>query len=132
MEKEKIYRTLCFKYGVLTLCYLITEYAKEENYEEAQIILNAINSLNKDFDGDFPTVFNDKAVAWYYEKISKCLDKRPSYVTVDNLPHYAKELKSEVKKSMAILERQNTAFNEASKKTEKMSAKARIKKRKSI
>lgn len=93
--KEILYRRSAFKYGVITLCYLIDIYSKEENYEECQIILDVINSLSEKYEMWIPKKFDDQAKLWLKVKLKKITGTNGETI-IHNLPFYAGMIKSEI------------------------------------
>lgn len=94
MDREKTYREYCFKYGVLTLCYLMKEYESIQEYEECQIILNAINKLSEKFDMYLPTIFDDKAKRWLDIQLITMTETN-GVTLVGNIPYYAEQIMNE-------------------------------------
>jgi hypothetical protein len=94
-EKEVKYKQLCYKYGVITLCFLIDEYAKQEEYEECQIILNAINQLSEKWGEIYPTTYDDYSKRWFERNIRK-ITGTDGYFIIDNMPYYIEQVKKDM------------------------------------
>jgi len=96
LTRTEQYVRACFSYGVITLCYMIEEYAKEENFEECQIILDAINIISKMIGEEVPTHFDDKAKRWLRLQLIPFTETDGS-VIINNLPLYAEHIKNKLK-----------------------------------
>lgn len=60
-EVEK-YRIQIFKYGILSLLFVLEHFEKEENYEECQNIIDAIRLQEERLDIKLFTVINEKTI----------------------------------------------------------------------
>jgi transcription elongation factor GreA-like protein len=58
MKKTRYHEAL-YKYGILTLCYLIREYEETQNFEECAVILEAIREHNEVMKDDIPTKYEE-------------------------------------------------------------------------
>lgn len=95
-KKTKIYRSMCFKYGVITLCYLIEQYSEEENYEECQIILDAILQLSDKFNMKLPTKFDKNAFKWLKYELASINPNSDVDFYIETTPYYANKIKKEI------------------------------------
>lgn len=86
--RKKTYEDGLLSYGIMTLCYLMREFEKQENYEECQIIYEVISESNRDLNLNLPTKYEDCVP--YLEKE---VDKRHFTHLVKNVPEYARELR---------------------------------------
>jgi hypothetical protein len=96
-DKINFYVSMCYKYGVITLCYLIEEYSNEENYEECNIIYKAIKKIDNNFNLNLPTTFDDNSFKWLKKEL---LSINPNFnfdTYIDSTPHYANQIKKEIK-----------------------------------
>ena len=91
MDREKQYRHYCFIYGVMSLVWLMEEYAIEENYEECQTILNSINGLSEKFETPMPTKWNEDSINWFKEQMKYSANK--GEIALQNIPFYAFEIR---------------------------------------
>lgn len=95
LEKESIYRQCCYKYGFITLCYLIEEYTQEENYEECQIVYDVLHKLNAETESYLPTKFDEDAVSYFKRAIKEA--NLSGDLIFNNLHHYTNEIKNMIK-----------------------------------
>ncbi len=95
---ENPYRRMCFKYGVLTLCYLLDEYTREENYEECRIIYDAIVSIKKTFNIELPTTYSEaESRLWLLSTLNEANDTLAINMIIRNIPSNAEKLKKDIK-----------------------------------
>lgn len=78
-----------YRYGFITLCYLIQEYEKEENYEECAIILSALNKHNDILKDSLPTRMNDDCIKYWKDSFMEF----GLSGTFGNVKYYAEETK---------------------------------------
>lgn len=57
--RRTTYEDALYKYGVMTLCYLIKEFERKENYEECQLVVDVIREHNLMMFDDLPTRYED-------------------------------------------------------------------------
>jgi hypothetical protein len=89
--KKNRYLEALYSYGFYTLCYMITQYEKEENYEECKLILSALNDHNLYMKDNVPTKFDNNAIE-YFRKV--CYKQNISgTIYTNNLPFYIEEIK---------------------------------------
>lgn len=86
-DRVKYYMKACYKYGFLTLCYLIDRYARQEKYEECSFVLQALREI----DASLPSQWNTDSIAYFRTEIKKITGKDGTY-TIMNLPDYADEI----------------------------------------
>ena len=94
--KEQRYVYCLFCWGVLPLLKLLEEYEQDCNYEECQIILNALNYINTHIDEEkLPTRYSEEAIKDVkneFEKWGIAENK-----ALDNVDEYIREIKKFVK-----------------------------------
>lgn len=96
-DKINFYVSMCYKYGVITLCYLIEEYSSQENYEECNMIYKAIKKIDNNFNVNLPTTYDDKSFIWLKKEL---LIINPNFnvdIYIRNTPYYADEIKKQSK-----------------------------------
>jgi hypothetical protein len=54
-----VYEDALYKYGVMTLCYLIKEFEKKERYEDCQMMVEVIRDHNLAMFDSLPTRYED-------------------------------------------------------------------------
>lgn len=86
-ERIKYYRESCYKYGFLTLCYLIDRYARQEKYQECSLVLQALREI----DSSLPTKWDIESIAYFRKEIKKITGKDGTHAIM-NLPDYADEI----------------------------------------
>ncbi len=95
-KKKKVYDYALHMYGFLTLLYLIDQYIKEENFEECQIILDVMNSHNKEFNHNLPTKLNKDSINYFKEAVKDFgVDGDKILKTI---PFYAEDIKDLINK----------------------------------
>lgn len=95
MTKEKIYSQAIWRYGFITLLYIINEHEKNENFEECAIIFNIINNHTERFEMvGCPKYYNDEAVDWLRAEFWKL--GHSGDVAIHNIPSYAQDIKDEI------------------------------------
>jgi len=93
--KKDVYKSGIFKWGFITLLYLLEEYKQAQNFEECGIILSALREHYKEHNLEYlPTEYNDfakdESQAAFWEKgFSGEIAKK-------NIPYYAMDLKEEI------------------------------------
>ena len=93
--KENRYVQAIFRFGIVPLTLLLDEYEQESNFEECQIILNAINFVNQYTDGEkLPTKYDSKALSKLKEQFS--LFGFKGNTAIKNIPYYIEEIKQMV------------------------------------
>ena len=58
----KYYKTLMFKYGILTVIFIIEYLEQEEYYEECAIIMKAMQENSKYLSFKFPTKYSEETM----------------------------------------------------------------------
>ena len=91
MTKKEGYRKALYSYGFITLCYLIDQYECEENFEECQIILDAIKEHNLKMSDSLPTKYDETAKE-YFSKVIKTFNLSGSYI-LNNIEGYIYDIK---------------------------------------
>ncbi len=86
-EKVKIYKRSIFLYGFITLTYLMSKYENLGRYEDCQMILDALNSCNKELGLGLPTKYDDNA--WQYFLDSMQGFNMTGEHSAKNIPYYA-------------------------------------------
>jgi hypothetical protein len=92
-ERVKFYTSACFKYGFLTLLYLLKEFESEERYQDCDAILKALKQLNSRHNLDIPTTGNKEAIAYFKQA---CNELNVHTGTLENVPYYAQIVKEEM------------------------------------
>jgi len=92
------YLEALYRYGFMTLVYLIDEYEKDQNYEECEIIFSAIMQHNKYLNHNHPTKYNDEAKEYFKKAFAEF--GLTGDVAVKNLLYYAEETKKMVNETM--------------------------------
>lgn len=98
LKKAKYLQAL-YQYGFYTLCYMIQEYEKEENYEECQIIMDAIRKHNEELNDNLPSKFDGNC-----SKIFKKAFKDAGFtgdIALGNVEVYAEKVKKMVNFKLA-------------------------------
>lgn len=97
--KEQRYIRALFSYGIVPLTLLLDEYEQDGNYEECEIIYNAISFVNEHTFGEegekLPTKYDS-------ESLSKLRGNFNLYgfkgdIAIANIPYYIEEIKQMVK-----------------------------------
>jgi hypothetical protein len=103
-RKIEIYERACFTYGVMTLCYLIDQYEQEDNFEECDLILKAINNIQA-LGVKLPTKYTEASVNWLNRNMQKtCKDFFGLEIPLEKIkaneriPIYAELVKQEILK----------------------------------
>lgn len=98
--KVSAYRTLQYKYGVITLLYVMQDNELAENYLECAIIKQAIEETNKEIDAALPTSLRGLDIKGFvHTQMAGIKDadfKEESFFV--NLDHYIDEVKREISK----------------------------------
>lgn len=92
--KRQRYLQGLFGYGFITLCYLIEKYEAEGNYEECQIILDAIQEVNSIRKLDLPTKYDDKAWQYFLDAMGEF--GLSGKITASNIPYYAELIERDI------------------------------------
>lgn len=92
--KEKLSKNF-LKYGFLPYVYLLEELQEEEQYELCAVVLQVVQEKNIKFDLQLPTHYNDEAIALFLKEMRNSQNK--GYISLQNIPHYANELKELIK-----------------------------------
>ncbi len=92
--KTAKYLQALYRYGFYTLCYMIQEYEKEENYEECQIIMDAIREHNKELNDNLPSKFDENCTKIFKDAIRKA--GFTGDIALGNVEVYAEEVKKMV------------------------------------
>lgn len=92
------YKECLFRYGFITLCYLIDKYENEENYEECQVIYDAIEYVSKHSGRKMSTKLPTKLDANCMRQFKDAFYSMglTGDTTLKNLPHYANEVEKYV------------------------------------
>lgn len=90
ITRQNIYRDAVYRYGFLPVCLLLEGYADVENYEESQLILNALNTVRNETGTNLPTRFDVDALIFYKEQ-AKIKDLNTD-AYLDKVKDYAKEI----------------------------------------
>lgn len=85
-------------YGFYTLLNVMDEEINKENYEECQIILDAIMTRNKELNINLPTKFDKQAEKYFRDRFKE--RGLTGDVTLANMPHYAEAVRKIVNEEM--------------------------------
>jgi hypothetical protein len=96
--KRQRYLQALYQFGIFTLCFMISEYELEENYEECQIILSVIHHHQATIDEEMPTRFDSETRKYLIDTI-KTFNLNQNNV-FNNLHRFAKETKLMVNKDL--------------------------------
>ena len=98
-SKERIrinlYLESIFKYGYITLCYLLSQYEKDEEYRECELILHALQHHQLCYSHKHPTKYNDEAKAELRKELQEFGFSGDTII--QNIPIYAAEIKKHVR-----------------------------------
>lgn len=98
--KSKIYKRSIFLYGFITLTYTMAKFEAAGEYEECQLILDAIRAANEDLGMDLPTTYD--SAAWNYFLESMQGFKMNGENAAANIPHYAELIQQEIFDKMPV------------------------------
>jgi hypothetical protein len=98
--KEQRYIGAIFSYGVVPVLLVMKDFEEKENFEECQIILNAINFMNKNLpleDNEIllPTKYNSKVLEDMKSKFQRFGFKGDVFQA--NIPYYIREIAKMIK-----------------------------------
>lgn len=97
--KRSRYIECIFRYGITPVLLLLQECENNENYEECQIILSAIEYINKNTDGIvievLPTKYNPEIIVNLKKEFKKL--GLTGNIAINNIPNYIEEIKNYVK-----------------------------------
>jgi hypothetical protein len=98
LERMRItkYQESIFKFGVLAIAYLITEYEEQENYRECEVLLFSLLQHNKAFNQDTPTRIDENSIEWAKKEFWN-VSKTNGSSAIFNTPEYAQSIKDLVK-----------------------------------
>ena len=89
-----MYLESIFKYGFITLCYLISQYEEEEEYRECELVLHAMSHHKSCYSHDMPTKYNKEAIQALKDELVKF--QLEGTTIINNLPVYAGEIRSKI------------------------------------
>lgn len=97
--KENRYVQALFAYGIIPLTLLLEEYEREQNFEECEIIYNAICYVNKYTEvidnEELPTKYSPNLIQTVKSNFNKFGFK--GEIAINNTPYYIEEIKKMVK-----------------------------------
>lgn len=97
-RKIELYKESLFSHGIISLCYILSEYEKEEDYEECKILLEVIEGIKKKYDINIPSLYNEVSLKWSKSEMSKLIGKDVSDSFENMIPVYAGEIRDKIKK----------------------------------
>ena len=96
-ERTALYIKCIYSYGIIPLLKVLEEYEKVENYEECELIYEAVTTVNSYDERHelLPTRYTPESIDWLKMNFSKFGFEGD--IAISRIPYYMDKIKGEVK-----------------------------------